>query len=67
LKVVIPPNTEAEIRLQTHALEAVTERGMPLNQTLGLSRCHFENNLVHFHVGAGQYEFIINSNAKDSA
>lgn len=66
LKVVIPPNTQAEIRLPANSLEEVSERGLPLDRTPGLSQCQAVNGLVRCHAGAGQYEFVINTMTKGS-
>ncbi|MCC7350421.1 MAG: family 78 glycoside hydrolase catalytic domain [Phycisphaerales bacterium] len=63
LKVVIPPNTAAEIVLEAKTMEVISERGVPLNQAAGLSECQVERGLVRCIAGAGRYEFVIESMA----
>lgn len=59
LTVRVPPNTQAEVVIPTDSLDQVTERGLPLNISPGLTDCREDGKLVRFLAGAGQYEFII--------
>lgn len=57
LKVVIPANTTAEIRLPGAAKAAVTEGGTALNAIKGFSRISEQGNDLTFNTGSGTYQF----------
>ncbi|RAJ21035.1 glycoside hydrolase family 78 protein [Pedobacter cryoconitis] len=57
LKVVIPPNATALIRLPGAANAAVTESGTALKEVKGIVKVANQGNDVQFNAGSGTYQF----------
>ena len=57
LKVVIPPNTTALIRLPGAAKASVTENGLVLKEVKGFSKVADQGNDVEINAGSGTYQF----------
>ncbi|MDO7745033.1 MAG: alpha-L-rhamnosidase, partial [Pedobacter sp.] len=57
LKVVIPPNTTALIRLPGAAKASVTENGLVLKEVKGFSKVTDQGNDVEINAGSGTYQF----------
>lgn len=57
LRVHIPANTTAQVRIPGAGPEAVTEGGKPLAAAPGVTEVAAENGAVVCRVGAGEYEF----------
>lgn len=57
LKVVIPPNATALIRLPGAAEAAVTESGTALKEVKGLSKVSKQGDNIEFNAGSGTYQF----------
>ena len=57
LRVVIPANTRATVCLPTHRLRSVTESGVALAQSMGVSHVRVKSGRVVCELAAGQYEF----------
>jgi alpha-L-rhamnosidase len=57
LRVTVPPNTRATVRVPAGDLGQVTESGDPLDQATGVTSAQVQEGAVLVKVGAGQYTF----------
>lgn len=57
VRVTVPPNTTATIRLPKADASQTTEGGKPLNQVSDLQNVKAEGDAVTMEVGSGSYEF----------
>ncbi len=57
LRLTVPPNTTATVRLPTAERSAVTESGLPAVQAVGVKFLHATGKATFFQVGSGSYVF----------
>ena len=57
LDVTIPPNTTATIHVPASATDQVTEGGLPVARSRGVSLLRLEDGATVFSVGSGKYQF----------
>jgi alpha-L-rhamnosidase len=57
LRVDVPPNSTATVRLPNAQLTDVTESAVPLARAVGVTRSHQAENNVLADLGSGHYEF----------
>ncbi|MNV60373.1 Bacterial alpha-L-rhamnosidase [compost metagenome] len=57
LKVVIPANATAEIRLPIAADTRITESGTELNAVKGIGKISSQGKDIEFNIGSGTYQF----------
>jgi len=57
LKVTIPPNTSAIIRIPNSSPDLVQESGMPLSKVEGIKVLRAESGALFLEAGSGRYEF----------
>jgi alpha-L-rhamnosidase len=61
LRVVVPANTRATVRLPAARLDRVTEGGQPLDGVQGIERAAQEGDAVVVELGSGSYLFAYSS------
>jgi hypothetical protein len=57
LRVRVPPNTSAQVRLPVRGAEKVTEHGQPLHRVAGVKLTGADSAAVSLAVGSGDYVF----------
>jgi alpha-L-rhamnosidase len=57
LRVTVPPNTTATLRLPRADANEVRENGVALGNALGIKAAAVKNNLLELEVGSGKYSF----------
>lgn len=64
LKVKIPANTTAEIRLPAENLQSITEQGHPLAEVSGIESLRFSGGEATLNVASGNYSFVVESSQR---
>jgi alpha-L-rhamnosidase len=57
VRVEIPPNTTAAVKLSSAGLADITEGGKPLGDAEGIAKTRQEGDTVVIHIGSGRYLF----------
>jgi len=63
MKITIPPNTSATVRVPTSDVKSVTEGGKPADRAPGVKSIRAEDNAMFFDVTSGSYVFEASLNA----
>ena len=58
LKITVPPNTQATVRLPANSMQDVTENGQPLATGNGILHFSATEGRAEIEVGSGMYEFM---------
>jgi hypothetical protein len=58
LRVIVPPNTRATVRIPASSLSQVTESGQALGSAPGVISAQVAGETVVVEIGAGQYRFV---------
>ena len=58
LRVTIPANTTATVRLPNAANREITESGLPVEQAVGVTSVEVEERDIVIGIGSGQYTFL---------
>ncbi len=67
LRVTLPPNTTATVRIPAARLDAVRESDHPLDGVEGVVRAHQDGDDVVVEVGSGYYRFTVPVGEEDTA
>jgi hypothetical protein len=58
LRVRVPPNAHATVRLPAPSLAALSEGGRPVAEGAGILSAHMDGDAAVIEIGAGDYDFV---------